>query len=55
MPADPASLLQEGPIWYASGDMNTFSYVLSNRVRYRDPSGNAAVEYSCLAQFATRH
>ncbi len=52
---DPVAgrFLQEDPIWYASGDMNVYRYVLSNPVRYRDPSGNAAVEYSCLTQFAT--
>ncbi len=51
---DPVAgrFLQEDPIWYASGDMNVYRYVLSNPVRYRDPSGNAATEYACFAEFA---
>ena len=32
--------------------MIVYRYVLSNPVRYRDPSGNAATEYACALEFS---
>ncbi len=48
---DPVAgrFLQEDPIWYASGDMNVYRYVLSNPVRYIDPYGHEAIGYARAA------
>jgi Flp pilus assembly pilin Flp len=39
--------LQEDPIWFNAGDMNVYRYVGSRPVKFRDPSGESAVEYAC--------
>ncbi|MEQ1698414.1 MAG: FG-GAP-like repeat-containing protein [Hyphomicrobiaceae bacterium] len=45
--------LQEDPIGFESGDMNIYRYVGGNPLRYRDPSGNTAIENGTLAAVAT--
>lgn len=52
---DPVTgrFLQEDPIWFDSGDMNVYRYTWNNPLMWRDPSGQSAIEYACMASFGT--
>ena len=40
--------LQEDPLWFGGGDLNTYRYVFNNPVNLTDPMGLSAVEYGLI-------